>query len=121
MEKIKSDNFKISGRVQHIFDYISVLEDRIEDNDRQYKTHLRSISTNHQNMHLKESQAAHGRSLLVSDLSPRRYESTRQFSPRRGDYTLHPAILHTQSVGSIQSGYQTQRDTISNERLFNMI
>jgi len=31
---LKSENFKISGRVQHIFDYISALEDRIEDNDR---------------------------------------------------------------------------------------
>ena len=71
VEKLKSDNFKISGRVQHIFDYISVLEDRLEDNDRQYNNHLRSISTN---VHLKES---HGRSLQVSDLSPRRYESSR--------------------------------------------
>ena len=59
VEKVKADNFKIQGRVQHIFDYIAALEDKIEDNDRHYKFHIRSMK--HPSP-LKESQY-HGRSL----------------------------------------------------------
>ncbi len=44
VDKIKNDQFKLQGRVQHIFDYISALEDRIEESDRRMQMKMTGAS-----------------------------------------------------------------------------
>ena len=44
VDKIKNDQFKLQGRVQHIFDYISALEDRIEESDRRMQMKFKEAS-----------------------------------------------------------------------------
>ena len=44
VDKVRGDNHKLQARVQHVFDYLSALEDRMEENHSTYRSQFRSIS-----------------------------------------------------------------------------
>jgi peptidoglycan hydrolase CwlO-like protein len=44
VDKVRGDNNKLQARVQHVFDYIAALEDKIEENHSQYRSQFRSLS-----------------------------------------------------------------------------
>ncbi len=37
VEKVRGDNQKLQARVQHVFDYLSALEDKMEETHSHYK------------------------------------------------------------------------------------